>query len=68
MGNKKMCIRDSVSGGGKKPWKQKGTGRARSGSIRNPIFRGGGVAFGPKNIMNRKLNMNNCLLYTSRCV
>lgn len=50
--------RGDVSGGGKKPWKQKGTGRARSGSIRNPIFRGGGVAFGPKNIMNRKLNMN----------
>lgn len=50
--------RGDVSGGGKKPWKQKGTGRARSGSIRNPIFRGGGVAFGPKNLMNHKLNMN----------
>lgn len=50
--------RGDVSGGGKKPWKQKGTGRARSGSIRNPIFRGGGVAFGPKNLMNHKLTMN----------
>lgn len=49
--------RGEVSGGGKKPWKQKGTGRARVGSTRSPIWRHGGVVFGPLSTRNWKTRM-----------
>jgi large subunit ribosomal protein L4 len=50
--------RGEVRGGGKKPWAQKGTGRARFGSSRNPIWRGGGIVFGPLGIENYKLKIS----------
>ena len=56
-GTKAQKNRSAVSGGGKKPWKQKGTGRARAGTSRGPIWRSGGVTFAAQ--------PRNCLLYTS---
>ena len=59
--------RGDVSGGGKKPWKQKGTGRARSGSIRSPLWVGGGVTFGP-NERNWKRNINKGMVRKAMCI
>jgi large subunit ribosomal protein L4 len=62
-GNRRQVIahakdRGERSGSGKKPWKQKGTGRARSGSVRSPLWRGGGVTFGPTKDRNFKTKIN----------
>ena len=58
MDNAKTLQRGEVRGGGKKPWRQKGTGRARFGSTRNPIWRGGGIAFGPTGEQNHSIKLS----------
>ncbi|HEU4967050.1 MAG TPA: 50S ribosomal protein L4 [Candidatus Saccharimonadales bacterium] len=63
LGNGRLSLattktRGEVSGGGKKPWRQKGTGRARFGSSRNPIWRGGGIVFGPTGNENYTKHVN----------
>ncbi|MCR5505603.1 MAG: 50S ribosomal protein L4 [Bacilli bacterium] len=54
----KTKVRHEVSGGGKKPWRQKGTGRARAGTTRSPIWVGGGTVFGPVGTQNYKISQN----------
>lgn len=57
-GTHSTLTKAEVRGGGKKPWRQKHTGRARTGSIRNPQWRGGGIVFGPKPNRNYKIKVN----------
>jgi large subunit ribosomal protein L4 len=68
-GTRSTKTRGEVSGGGKKPWRQKGTGRARAGSIRSPLWVGGGVVFGPRpRDFSKKINQKVSSLAFSRAL
>jgi len=60
--------RSERAGSGRKPWKQKGTGRARTGSVRNPIWRKGGVTFGPLKDRNASVSINDKMKRKALCV
>lgn len=60
--------RSDRAGSGRKPWKQKGTGRARTGSVRNPIWRKGGVTFGPLKERNTSVSVNDKMKRKALCV
>lgn len=60
--------RSEVAGGGKKPWRQKGTGRARVGSSRSPLWRSGGITFGPTKNRNFSKNLNRKMAQKALCM